>query len=86
MQGEFTVNLTPDSISVQNSAGTLSRSGWNVYFGWYEARGVIVLLSHLATPILILISLTGLSEAQRDELRGILTAAIPRNRKGRRAS
>jgi len=78
MQGEFTVDLKPDSITIQNSVGTFFRSVWNAYFGWYEARGVIVLLSHVATPISTLIPLAGLSEAQRDELCGILSAALPK--------
>jgi hypothetical protein len=78
MQGVFIVNLTPDSITVQNSVGTFYRSGWSAFFGWYEVRGVIVLLSQVATPISILISMAGLTDTQQGELRGILTAALPK--------
>jgi len=81
MQGEFSVNLQPDSITVENSVGTYYRSGWNVYFGWYETRGVIVLSSHVATPNSILINLAGLSDLQQSELRGILSTAIPKKLK-----
>jgi hypothetical protein len=78
MQGEFTVNLKPDLITIQNSVGTFYRSGWNVFFGWHETRGMIVLMSSLATPISVLISMAGLTNTQQDELRGILTAALPK--------
>ena len=75
MQGRFTVNITPESISIENAAGTSSRSGWNDFFLWYEAEGVIVLVSRSKARS-ILIGLAGLSEAQRDDLRGILTASL----------
>jgi len=76
MQGQFTVTLTPESISIQNTAGISTRSGWDSYFGWYEAKGVMVLFSRPATRFLV--SLAGLSDAQQNELRGILTAALPK--------
>jgi hypothetical protein len=84
MRGQFTVTLTPESISIQNSTGTSSGSDWKSYIGWYEAKGVMVLFSRPATRLLI--SLAGLSDAQKDELRGILAAAIPRKRSVRHAS
>jgi hypothetical protein len=77
MQGQFTVNITPESISIENATGTSSQSKWDDFFVWYEAEGVIVLVSRSKTSS-ILIGLAGLSEAQRDELRGILTAALPK--------
>jgi hypothetical protein len=76
MQGQFTVNITPESISIDNAIGTSSQSKWNAYRAWYEAEGVIVLVSRSWAGFLI--GLAGLSEAQRDELRGILTAALPK--------
>jgi hypothetical protein len=84
MKGQFTVSLTLESISVHNSVGTFSQSGWDSYFTWYEAKGVIVLFSRSATRLLI--GLAGLSDAQQNELRGILTSAIPRKLGARRAS
>lgn len=76
MQGQFTVKITSESISTENTAGTSSKTGWNIYDYWREGKGLILMVfqSGAAFPI----SLAGLSESQQDELRGILCAAIPK--------
>ena len=76
MQAFFVVELTGDSISTYNAAGTSSRSAWNVYDGWCECGGIIVLIFHSGAYSIM--SLAGLSPFQQDEVRGILTAALPR--------
>lgn len=76
MQGQFTINLTPESISILNTAGTSSTTGWNIYDYWREGKDLILLFFH--SGAFFTISLAGLSEAQRDELRGILTASLPK--------
>lgn len=76
MQAHFVVELTRDSISTYNAAGTSSRSAWNVYDGWCESGGIVVLLFHSGAYSIM--SLAGLSPLQQDELRAILTAALPR--------
>jgi hypothetical protein len=76
MQGQFTINITPESISTHNTAGSSSNTGWNIYDYWREGKGMILIVcqSGVAVPI----SLAGLSEAQQNELRGILAAALPK--------
>jgi len=76
MQGQFTVNISRDSISTENTAGTTSTSAWNVYDYWCEGKGVIVLMFNSGTYSVL--SLAGLSEPQRGDLRGILSAALPK--------
>jgi hypothetical protein len=76
MQGQFTVNITPELISTQNTAGTSSKTGWNIYDYWHEGKGIILLVYHSGAYFLL--SLASLSDAQRDELRAILAAAIPK--------
>jgi hypothetical protein len=77
MQGQFTVNITPASLSVQNTVRALTQFEWNRGVFWYEAKNVVVLI--FRRPLArYLISLASLSESQRDELRGILTAALPK--------
>jgi hypothetical protein len=76
MRGKFTVNVTQDSISTENTAGTTSKCAWSVYEYWCEGKGVIVLMFHSGTYSIL--SLAGLSELQLGELRGILSAALPR--------
>jgi hypothetical protein len=76
MQAYFVVELTGDSISTYNAAGTSSRSAWNVYDGWCECEGIIVLMFHSGAYSIM--SLAGLSPLQQDDVRGILTAALPR--------
>ncbi len=76
MQAQFMVNITSESISIQSTAGTSSTAGWNIYDYWREGKCMIlmVLKSGVAFPI----SLANLSDDQRDELRGILAAALPK--------
>jgi hypothetical protein len=76
MQAHFVVELTQDSISTYNAAGTSSRSAWNVYGGWCEDEGIVVLMFHSGAYSIM--SLAGLSPLQQDEVRGILSAALPR--------
>ena len=74
MQAKFTVNITPDFISTHNSAGTTSKTGWNVYDYWCEGKNVIVLM--FCSGSYSILSMAGLSELQRNALRGILGAAL----------
>jgi hypothetical protein len=76
MQGQFTVSILPESISIQNTAGSSSHTEWNVYERWREGKDVIVL--KLQSGAYSAMSVAGLSNAQRDELRGILSAALPK--------
>ena len=73
MQGQYTVNITPESISTQNSAGTSTKSTWNVFASWHEGKDVILLLYYTGAYFIL-----SLSEGQRTELRGILTTALPK--------
>ena len=75
MQGQYTVNITPESISTQNSAGTSTKSTWNVFASWREGKDVIVLIYE--TGAYFILGLSSLSDVQRNELRGILTTALP---------
>jgi hypothetical protein len=76
MQGQYTVNITPESISTQNTAGLSSTVGWNIFDYWLEGKGFILLVFHSGSYFLL--SLSGLSEPQQYELRSILTAALPK--------
>jgi hypothetical protein len=76
MQGQFTVEMTSDFISTDNTAGTFSKSAWNVYDGWCEGKGIVVLMSHSGAYSVM--SLAGLTQGQQNEVRSILSASIPR--------
>jgi hypothetical protein len=76
MQGQFTLGLTAEQLSVQNTAGTSSKSPWNAYEQWLEGKDVIILIFH--SQAYFILPLTGLSEPQRTELRGILATALPK--------
>lgn len=84
MQGEFTVNITPDWIATENSAGTTSKTAWNVYECWCESKGIIVLRFYSGSYSML--SLAGLAEPQRDELRRILAGALREKVAGRSPS
>jgi hypothetical protein len=74
MHAKFTVDITPNFIFTHNSAGTTSKTGWNVYDYWCEGKNVIVLAFLSGSHSIV--SLAGLSELQRGELRGILSASL----------
>jgi hypothetical protein len=76
MQGTFTVNASPDSLSVRNTAGLESRMVWTLYERWLEDKNLIVVV--LRAPSYFVLSLAGLTDFERSELRGILTAALPK--------
>lgn len=76
MQGEFTVNVTPQSISTRNTAGASTESGWNIYEYWRERNNLIVL--DMVSGTYFTLNLAGLSEPKRAELRGILAQALPK--------
>jgi len=76
MQGEFTVEITPSAITTRNTAGTGANAGWNIYEFWSEAKSVIILVNRSGSYFIL--SLSGLAEAQRDELRSILSTALPK--------
>lgn len=76
MRGQFTVSITPDSISTANTAGVASQGDWSVFKGWRDGENIIVLLAHSGAYFIL--SLAGLPESQRKELRRILSAALPK--------
>lgn len=76
MRGQFTVSITPGSISTSNTAGTSSQGDWSVFKGWHDGKDVIVLLAHSGAYFIL--SLAGLTEPQRQEVRGILSSALPK--------
>ena len=74
MHAKFTVDVMPEFIFTHNSAGTTSRTGWNIYDYWSEGKSVIVLRFHSGSYSIL--SLAGLSQPQRVALRSILSAAL----------
>jgi len=76
MRGQFTLNLTSASVSFENTAGLSSRVAWGLYEYWKEGKDVLIL--GLKSGSYFIVSLANLSPAQRDELRSILTAALPK--------
>ena len=76
MQGEFTVEITPSAINMRNTAGTTANAGWNIYEFWSEAKSVIILVNRSGSYFVL--SLSGLAESQRAELRSILSTALPK--------
>jgi hypothetical protein len=75
MQGELTVNVTPEYFSEQNSAGAFSQNRWTIYESWREEGSLIVVI--LRSQAYEILNLAGLGEAQRTELRSVLTSVLP---------
>jgi hypothetical protein len=62
-------------LRIQNTAGLNAEISWNFYEWWREDRGVIVLL--MKSGAYFILGIGQLSEPQRQELRGILSSALP---------
>lgn len=75
MQGDFTLNITPDAVTLQYSGGA-DRTEWKVYEHWSEKKDVIWLGFPQGGHQLV--GVAALSDAQRDELRSILAAHLPK--------
>ncbi|HUX45164.1 MAG TPA: hypothetical protein VMV57_10475 [Terracidiphilus sp.] len=76
MHGQFTVNITPDFISMRSTAGFSAQSAWSILDFWREGKDLLLVVFHSGAYYTI--SLAGLSEPQRTELRSILAAALPK--------
>jgi hypothetical protein len=76
MHGRFTVDIKPESIGMDSTAGFTSRSGWNLYEFWSEKDDLIVLV--LFSSAFMVLNTADMPEPQRAELRGILSSVIRR--------
>jgi hypothetical protein len=75
-QGEIVVQLSPEGVSEKSSMGSSTSRAWIVCSYWRESDLVIVLMTQ--SGIYFIFPKACLSTAQQDELRGILTAALPK--------
>jgi hypothetical protein len=82
MQGETTVNVTPESISMHHSIGATSQLAWKLFEHWVERDNLILLVLHPQRYVVLCIG--GLSDEQRAELHAILSAALPRRMPAKR--
>jgi hypothetical protein len=76
MQGIFTATIGQHSILIRDASGTSSQAGENSYEWWHESKRLIVL--RLRSGAHTIVSLAGLSDAQRAELRNLLAANLPK--------
>jgi hypothetical protein len=74
--GIILVTVTSEHLDVAIEGTGNSCFKWSFYKYWREGKNVIVLT--LYSGQYQLLPKSGLSEAQQDELRGILTAALPK--------
>jgi hypothetical protein len=75
-QGENVVRLGPEGVSEESSTGSTSYRAWAVCSHWRESKRVIVLMTQ--SGIFYMFPKACLSTEQQNELRGILTAALPK--------
>ena len=76
LQGQFKVNISPESLSIENSAGSSSKTDWKLFDFWFEEQDLLMLKFRSGAHAMM--NLAGISDAQKDEVRGILTAALPK--------
>jgi hypothetical protein len=75
-QGEFAISLTPEDLTVSNSAGTSSKDSWNLFELWLEGKNVIVLVSRSGNQFVISVRMA--SAEQRSELCSLLANVLPK--------
>ena len=75
-QTSLHVNISPQGIQVRAGELGSSNFNWTVYKSWREGVNVLVLRgrSGLYQPLVV----KGLSESEREELRGILASVLPK--------
>ncbi|HEY3706452.1 MAG TPA: YcxB family protein [Terracidiphilus sp.] len=76
MQGTYTIDVTPEALAVENTAGVSSRMQWSLFDYWQEGKRVIVLVNKSGTYFII--NAAGLAETQQGELRGLLLSVLPK--------
>lgn len=74
-QAETTVMMTKESIAFRSGTGS-SESIWGCYSTWGERNGVLVLVTRAGFRQIL--KIVGLSEPEKIELRGILSAVLPK--------
>ncbi len=74
--GVITLTLDPDQFALRSSTRISYQSGWNAFTEWRE-KGDLALLRYPNGTFQFIV-LSGLSLAEREQLRGILTAVLPR--------
>jgi hypothetical protein len=75
-QCETTLTITSEEVFFRCGDGCLTRSGWNIYNEWIENGHILLLVTRARARRIV--NLGGLSEAERQELRGILAVALPK--------
>jgi hypothetical protein len=76
MQGQFTATIGQGSILIRDAYGASSQASPDGYKSWIESNGLFVL--QLRSGGNVIVSLAGLSDVQRGELRSLLTATLPK--------
>lgn len=72
---DFKASISPVSMSFESTAGVSLKTSWSVYESWREGKDVVILILRSGTYLIL--GLSGLTEAERQELRRILHLALP---------
>lgn len=75
-QGESVNELTSNGVSKKSSEGSLLYFPWTVCKSWRESQRVIIVIAEFG--VCLVYPKACLTTKQQDELRGILTDAIPK--------
>ena len=75
VQGEITMIVSPESFSSRSSAGTMSQASWSIYEYWIEQGNTFWVIRRSGKAVFL--NLAGLADAERAELRAVLSAVLP---------
>jgi len=72
---ETTLTITPERVCFRCGEDCITQSRWNSYEKWVEKGHILLLVTHGQARRIV--SVGQLSDESRDELRGILSGALP---------
>lgn len=75
LQADFFIALTDAGITQRSSMGSSADTRWNAFKSWRESETILIL--EFPSNLYLVLPKTGLTEAQRQELRSIVSSKLP---------
>jgi hypothetical protein len=77
-QGVTALTITPELVLFRCGPDCITQSGWKSYSGWILSGHILLLVTQARSRRIV--NVGELSDADSDELRGILMAALPQKK------
>jgi uncharacterized membrane protein len=78
LHGETTIALDDQSVLIRSTVGTSFQAAWRAFSNWEQKQNMVLL--RFPSGGFSMINISGLSNVEREQLRGILSEALPEKR------